>query len=95
MIRAKLKTSAVRRSKTISRHKFDLRDYGVAARRGHIMSSLIARHPRTGQEFIYLAYSTASSALVVQVDPVSGACRQFDAAPNYWSPWGMIATPRH
>ncbi|MEI8063293.1 MAG: hypothetical protein WCH84_04425, partial [Verrucomicrobiota bacterium] len=57
------------------------------------MSSIVARHPRTGQEFIYLAYNTASSALVVQVDPVSGACRQFDAEPNCWSPWGMLATP--
>ncbi len=73
--------------------RFDLRDHGIAVRQGLCMSMCVQPHPRDGRDRIYLGFNAASSAyLVVELDPQSGRCVQYDAEAGCQGPWDMQAT---
>jgi len=71
----------------------DLRNHGIAVRRGVSMAWRIVPHPRDGQDRVYLGYNTGGAYLVVACDPRNGRCVQYDAEAGCHGPWGMTATP--
>lgn len=79
--------------KGIKGFDFDLKDLGTPVRKGSRMSMLADTDPRTGRDRVFLGYNTGANFLVAQVDPETGACRQYDGPPGCQGPWGLIAVP--
>ena len=73
---------------------FDLKDHGIAVRRGSFLSYRVMKHPRTGEDRVFLGFNTGGDcSIVVEVDPKTGRCVQYDSEKGCAGPWDMEPTP--
>lgn len=80
-----------RRRQSISARATDLCDHGIAVYNGSMRCVMPWRDARTGRDYIY-ASIFATPALVVQLDPTTGRCRDFRLPAPCSGPWSMAFT---
>ena len=89
-----MKTTLAANASKKLRESSGLRDHGIAVRRGSCMSYRVMPHPVSGQDRIYLAFNTGSNvSIVVEVDPRTGRCVQYETDKGCEAPWDMEPTP--
>ncbi len=69
----------------------DIRDHGIAVKKGVCFSLVTARDAETGRDYVY-AGLIGFPSMVVQLDVATGKCRAYEMPAPTGGPWGMAVT---